>query len=464
MSKKLAGNALSIATADVGGRFFTFIANIHIARVLMPENYGAVVIALSIMGYTQLFANLGLDTFGTREMARDSANRPRAFGGILQLKVLLGLAVMLAAQALLPLVSLEPGLVRLTRLYLLYLPVTALFLEWFFRGIRRYHPLTAARWLEGIFYAGLVFWWIRQPEDLLKTPLCLIAGHLMAVLFLQVYRARFSEVRLSILPPGEIFALLSQSIPIGLGNIFSQVVMLLPPIVIGLSMGQTPAGQFGAAFRLVMLAMVIDRVFVALFLPGLARKWAEAPDQVRVPLERALRMIILLGGGLCLTLSVAAPLLIPFLYGPQYQAAIPLLMILSWFLMPTLLNSVFGFGLIAIGREKHYFQAIIRGAALALGVILAASYGKSLTLAAWGVVLGEVIIAYSTFRTFRQFLNPGFAKWLLAVAWGGGLALAGWWTIDMLPTGSALLLPPVYLLGLLASGALSLADIKGLFS
>ena len=177
--------------------------------------------------------------------------------------------------------------------------------------------------------------------------------------------------------------------------------------------------------------------------------WATRSEAAAARLAMILKTLIWGGCAICLMISMGAPLIIPLVYGDGFLLAIEPLRYLIWFLLPTLLNSVFAYSLIAIKQEQRYFAATLRGSIIALVVMVAAIYSNALHGAAIGVLLAELCIVTSVFLEFRKFLNPPFTL-SLAAAMATSLVLmiiarqTGWDAVWLLPLyGAALLLAAV---------------------
>ena len=182
---------------------------------------------------------------------------------------------------------------------------------------------------------------------------------------------------------------------------------MVPPIVIALFYDDEQLGLFGAAFRLAMMLLVIDRTFFTLFLPRIANIHASSPERLPEVLRRTFRLVVAVGIGLgLLMIPVAAPA-IRFVNGPEFaDAAVPL-MIMSWFVSATVLTTFFSYALVTAGFENAYFRAALTSAPISLLLILLLTWAFGIVGTAAGVVVAETVMALLMYRRFRRRLGIG---------------------------------------------------------
>ena len=65
--------------------------------------------------------------------------------------------------------------------------------------------------------------------------------------------------------------------------------------MIGIFMSTSEAGLYGAAFRLILIGMLLDRLFVQLLIPNLSKQWVENKERALVHLEHTSRIMLSVG-------------------------------------------------------------------------------------------------------------------------------------------------------------------------
>lgn len=417
---KLKEKAFWIAAGDIAGRGLSFATSIYLARILGSEFYGLIIVALSVLGYATWFADLGLISIGTRETAKEPVKRTFRVLEIFQLKLALGAGVLIFATFLVSIID-SGEIEKQVILGYLYsiIPYMAL-MEWFYAGKQQFGKIAASKILNGLLYFLLVIFLVNTAEDVTLVPVLYTAGVSIAALTLATFAIMDKPFTLPSRGIQIYPDLLKTSSILGLGKFFSQIVQLLPPLLIGTLLSLHDAGLYGAAFRVVIIAMMIDRVFVNLLLPNLASLWSIDRKSAAQKVDMVYRLVAVGGALIGLFTALSAEQVVLILYGSEYADSVLLLQILSILIAVTFINSLFSFGLIATGNDRNYFLATCLGGTIsAFIIIIFVAFGSSV-YAAVAVSLAEIILTWFTFMWFRKiiplnYLTPLLISYPLAV-------------------------------------------------
>lgn len=401
---KIRNNAFWIAAGDFSGRGFAFLTTIYLARTLGPEYYGLITVAVSILGYATWTSDLGLLNIGIREISKEPENRIFRAKEIFNLKVILAGVVLIFATIVLYSTSVSAIQKQVILGYLYSLIPYALLLEWFYSGKQQFWKITISRMVNGIIYLGLVYLMIQAPEDVTIVPVLYTLGIISAVVILGTFSISDQPFTLPSRGFSTYFKLIKQSSVVGVGGFFAQVVQLLPPILIGIFLSLEDAGLYGAAFKVILIAMMVDRVFVNLLLPNLSSLWNTNKESAIQKINMALKLLIV--GGILITLLVAinSGEIIALLFGNGFDESTGILKILSGFIFLTFINSLFSFGLIATNSDKKYMIATVLGGTISALLIFALSrFGNSETVAA-SVVISELVLTVTSYIWFKKIV------------------------------------------------------------
>lgn len=396
--------AFWIAVGDFGGRGFAFLTSIYLARSLGAEYYGLITVAVAILGYASWFADLGLITIGVREIAKEPQKRQFRAREIFNLKVALGAAVMLLSTMLVYLIPMEFYQQQVILGYLYSLIPYTLLMEWYFNGTQEFGKVALSRIINNALYFTLVFFFIQNSADVTLVPILYTVGVMAAVVVL----GTFSVMSHPFVQPSRSFQtykeLLKRSSIIGMGDFFSRVVQLLPPIIIGIFLSLKDAGTYGAAFRIIIIAMMLDRIFVNLLIPNLSSLWQSNKENAIQRMDMVFRLVIVGGCLITILTAINAELIIKILFGSGYSESVSILQILSLFILLTFLNSLFSFGLLATGNDNRYFMATaIGGSISAIIIVLFASFGTA-NWVALAVVFAELLLSFSSYIWFKKII------------------------------------------------------------
>lgn len=410
---KIKEKAFWIAAGDVAGRGLSFITSIYLARTLGSEFFGLITVAISILGYATWFSDLGLISIGTRETAKEPAKRIYRVKEIFQVKIILGILVLILATFVISTIDMGEieKQVILGYMYSI-IPYMAL-MEWFYAGKQEFGKIAVSKVFNGLVYFLLVVLLVHNMEDVTLVPVLYTVGVSVAAISLGTFAIKDKPF---VLPSRglQIFSdLLKTSSIVGLGKFFAQLVHLLPPLIIGSILTLHDAGQYGAAFRIVIIAMMIDRIFVNLLLPNLASIWATDKYAAIKRVETVYKLVTAGGVAIALFFALSAEPIVYILYGAEYYESIPMLQILSVLIAVTFVNSLFSFGLIATNNDKQYFLATCFGGTISAIVIIAfAAFGSTIQVVI-GVSLAEIIITLFTYFWFQKVVPINYLKPLL---------------------------------------------------
>lgn len=405
--------AFWISFGDIAGRGLSFITSIYLARVLGAEFYGLITVAISILGYATWFSDLGLHQIGTRETAKQPSKRIFRVLEVFRLRLFLGIIVLIISTMVISMIDMGEieKQVMLGYLYSL-IPYMAL-MEWFYAGKQEFGKIALSKVLNGLTYFILIYFMVDTVEDVTMVPVLYTVGIVTAALTLGTFALKDKPFSL----PSRGFQiypdLLKTSSILGLGQFFAQVVSLLPPLLVGALMSLRDAGIYGAAFKIVLIAMMVDRVFVNLLLPNLSSMWSQNRSAA-VSKVKLIYGILTVGGALIgMATAIGAEQIIFLLFGDNYAESVVVLQILSVMISVTFINSLFLFGLIATNKDKEFFIATCFGGTVSALIIFGIAAFGDLVMVTISVVFAEIIITFFTYFWFRKVIPSNYVKPIL---------------------------------------------------
>jgi O-antigen/teichoic acid export membrane protein len=406
--RNLTTKAFWILFSDGGAKLFGFFTTIYLARTFGAESYGLIVLALSVLGICIWFSDLGIETLATRAMAA-SEPKDRTPARYFWLKVTLSIVVMIISAAFIwVLLSHNPTLRLLVLLFLISLLPQSLQIQWYYNGIQDFKWITVANWLQGAVYlGGLIV--IVTSDDLKLVPLIysfsILIGAFTMLLSYRGKQSLFNSPDVSKWT-GDI----QNSFYLGAGHFMAQSIILLPPIAIGYFFSESDVGYYSAAFKLILVVMLADRMMNTLLLSNLSKLWSERPKDVSEQLSMVARWMIVFGSLGTIGLFFVSSTVIPFLFGADYEAAVFMLKILCFILPVTFLNSVYSYGLISFGKDSLYMKSTLLGGICAIAVLLAAGSSSHMNIMLGSVVAAEIVITLSVYFQFRQTMRLNIGR------------------------------------------------------
>ena len=453
--KKPVRDILAILGGDIGARAVGFLVTLYLARILAPASFGIINIGMAVLGYLSLLGSPGIQMVETRNAAAAAGGMTARTGAILSMRLVAAPVLICLTYAVLMLGGVPAATRDVVALYSLSLIPLALSLDWLFQGKEDFRGVMASRLLNSIVFGAAVFAFVRTESDVRLAPVAFLAGNLAGTLLLgAACRRRFGLPRLG-WEPSEWGELLRSNVPAGTAMFLAQSVTNLPPIVIGVLLSNADAGIYSAGMKLIFLLLIVDRTLNSLFLPVATRYAVSRTEEFPALLSAALTAVLVMMVPILIGTCIVARPVVLLIFGPGYEGAVPVVRVLTGYVLVTLLNSLVICTLVAFGRTRTYSVIVSGGALIVCVTVVAFTALLGPAGAGAGIVVGEGVmlgwLVRAASRTtplpsFRFLLKPAIAGVAMA---GSGVALAGF--------------PPV--ISLLASCALFvvvLLTIKGL--
>ncbi len=350
-----------------------FVVNAYVARILNVEGFGLINYSLAFLTYLLLFSNMGLTTLGVREVAKDKENR-KIIGEIIGTKLFLTLILYIV---FLPLLLVIPGNPLAKRIILLYL-ITGIpnvfYLEFVFQAREEMEYIGISRIIQYLSYLTLVFALLKSKEQIVAVPISYLVAYLTAtlfllLLFLKKYQNIYVSLRLI-----DSYRILLKALPIGFATIIYQAVMNFPVICLGILHGDEQVGLFSACFKIILLLLIVERIFYYLFFPIFSKQTTQGRDKV----EKSFILFSQLSLIVTILISIVgiafAERIVLLIYGQDFASGASILRVLLLYFIVAPLNTIWGYGLVALSQEKKFFKIIIITAILNLTLIIILGY------------------------------------------------------------------------------------------
>ncbi len=337
---------------------------IYLARMLGPDAFGYFSYAFTITFFLSNFVDMGLSTYGIREIAK---NRPR-FGvyasEIVSFRFLAASALFLLLAIVTILSSHSAALKAIIIASSLLLFTFSFSTEWVFQGIEKMGMVFISFAVTSSLQLGLVCLFVRKPQDLLKAPIIFFLATLpIAFSYLKILNFKALLKREDI---KKIFSYLSSSLVIWSISIFAQVYNGLDIFILGLFRPIEEVGYFTIARR-VIGAFILFMVFLTnALLPRLSYAFCSDPELFKSTTRKFLRLATTLTIFVLLPAIFLCEKILVFAVGPEYSPAVLPLNIMIVGLIFVLFNLPYSTGLIACGMEKDVMIQTAASAVLSL--------------------------------------------------------------------------------------------------
>jgi O-antigen/teichoic acid export membrane protein len=374
--ERLEKNFIWMAAANIIGSLFSAVLFIYLARTLRAEAFGSISYAHSFIFYILNFVDLGLSTYGIREIAKNRSRAVEYVSEIVSFKLLLASALFIIVTVSTFLASGQPQFRILMVEVALLLFASALSCDWAFQGQEKMHMVLVSFATTTILQFGLIYTLVKGPADLLKSALIYsLAAFVIPVLFLIHFRYM---PKLDTKYLKQIKTYLSSSIIIWSIAMFAQVYNGLDIVLLGFFRTPEEVGYFTVARRVIGGATLLMIFLANALLPRLSSTFLSKDiGQFTDATHKFLKISLFLAVFVLFPLIFLSDGLIAFALGNEYlPAAVPFKIMAVAFIF-VMFNLPYSTGLVAAGFEKAVLKQVFVSAAVSviLNVLLMPKYG-----------------------------------------------------------------------------------------
>lgn len=431
---RVARNTLAPILLNLFNKGILFALTFVSLRLLGPEGAGEYRYAVVIWGWFEVVTNFGLNTFLTREVARDRNQANRYLATTTTLRLIfaaLGIPVLFAfvlIRGALVQPPLSPSLIgALLLLYggLFFSTISTGLTALFYAYERAEIPavtatisafLTAAAGVLALLSGGGVIGLAAVSAGVNLVTLILL-GVLASRLFFRP-RLEFDQ--------GLASSALGESFPLMLNHLLATLFFRINVVLLEALKGPLVVGWYSVVYTWVDTIGIIPAFFTQALFPSMSRQALEDRPALQRSWYVGLKVMSLIITPLAVVTSLLATPMINILGGPQYlpHGAIAL-SVFIWAMVIGWVNSVTQYVIIALNRQRTLTWAFIIGAAFNVIANLILIPRWSYLAAALVAICSEIVLLGCFTIVLRAELpnaNPLTPVWRV---WLAGAAMAG---------------------------------------
>ncbi|MBQ7175105.1 MAG: oligosaccharide flippase family protein [Lachnospiraceae bacterium] len=423
---------------------FPLITFPYVSRILQPEGLGKVSFATSLITYFNMFAQLGIPTYGIRACARVRDDREMLSRTVQEI-FLINLIMSVAAYVLLGLVLLTVP--RLQGEKLLYIIVSlgiffnTIGMEWLYKALEQYTYITVRSIAFKIVAIIAMFMLVHAKKDYVIYGAITILAASASSIFNFAYAGHFVDRK-----PCDGLDLKKHLKPVlvffGM-SCATTIYLHLDTLMLGFMKSDVDVGYYHTAVRIKTILVSVVTSLGAVLLPRCSYYVENSMmEEFRRICRKALNFVWILATPLMVYFILYAAQGIRFLSGSAYGGSVVPMQII----MPTLLfiglSNILGIQvLIPLGKERVVLMSEIAGAVvdMIINLLLIPRYASA--GAAFGTTIAEAVVlgiqCWALRDTVPDLLKPiRWWKTLVSVL----VASAACWWVQYLPLGTFLTL------------------------
>lgn len=363
---------IALASAEVVAKVAGFVAFAALARVLSPEAYGGVELAVQIALALTMFVDFGLGPIGARRVASAPHDAARVAGEIATLRIALAVVAYGAAYAIAGRLAVSEEIRSLVRVVSLSVFAAPFVSSWLFQGLGRMRWVAGGQLLRMCVFAGLVLGFVHGDAQLARVGAAELTAMLALAGWYRLGEARSVGSRPLGAPLPRLRALAIEALPVGASRVTAALQQYAPTLLVAQLAGPADLAWFAAAHRLVTSLQAFVEIHLFNLYPQLVRAAERGAEAIPEAAATSLRVSAWLGCGVALALGAVAAPLLGLVFGSAFEAGANALALAAFSLPLALVGGHARFALLAAGRQRGELAAALAGAAVTLASAWAA--------------------------------------------------------------------------------------------
>lgn len=404
----IAKNTGLLAISNVITSILGFFLLIYLARYLGEVGFGKYSFALSFTALFSIIANLGMNNYIIREIARNKELTNEYLTNVSVIKLLLSFIAFGLIVLTINLMDYPKDTTYAVYLFGIYMILISFVLTFrsIFQAYERMGYDAAVGVIEYIILFSLVLFVLFSGYGLIELAYVYIFVGIVAV------SLSFSIIVIKIAKPKPAIdfslwkTLIVGSIPFALNALFGVLFFRIDTVMLSVLKNDAAVGIYNAAYNPLLALGVIPTVFIAALYPVMSRYFVSSKDSLEILTGLSSKYMAILGFPVAMGCFVLADRFIALFYLDQFSASIIAFQILALFIPLRFVSSVTGTLLTSINRQS--LRTVSVGLSALFNIVLNAALIPYLSYigASIATVLSEVLLYF----VFIYYINKQYKK------------------------------------------------------
>lgn len=378
----------------------------YLSRVLGPDGIGKISYAESIVAYFVLFAAIGIQRYGQREVSYvqdDIEKKTLVFWNTKALSLITSLVVLA--------VYIPFALSRDNRSMYLVLSLNIINViadvSWFFQGLEEFKKIITRNAFIRLINIGFIFLFVKQREDILIYVIWMTSATLLCSVSLWPdLKSQIKIVSIKRIKPfHNFYVVLSLFIP----TIAIEIYTVLDKTMIGVITNNAfQNGYYEQAMKMSKMVLAIITALGTVMLPRIGSLFQEGNiEAIKTSIYRSYRFVWMISIPMCFGLMITSNNFVPWYFGKDYDEVIPLLHILSFLIIIIGISNVTGVQyLIPVKKHNSFTLTVVVGALVNFCMNVAFIRSFQAIGAAIASVIAETTVTVIQLIIVRRELRP----------------------------------------------------------
>lgn len=377
-SRKILKNIFSLSFAEIANKGILFLTTAYLARVILPEGFGIIGLANSILVYFLLIVNLGFNTVGTREIAKSELKIGNYVNAIVTMRSLLAVFSYIILLLITFFIIDKPEETKVViAICGINLFSNAILLDWVYQGNEKMEVIAIRQVItSSLNLLGILLFVHTKSDVVLAMSVTVASTMINAVWMLIFYVKNYERIKISF--DFTLWKLiLKDSIPITFSTFFITIINTLCILILGFLRNDTETGIYNAAYRILLFVYIPSGIIQSAFFPVFSR--AEFVADRQFIYKKYFLFQSAIGVFIAISFFTFSEFVVGIVYGKDYTATVDVLRYLMITSLIIYFNSSMMPPLIAWKKERKILFAIASAAVVnvILNFVLIPKYGPN---------------------------------------------------------------------------------------
>lgn len=345
-----------------------FITTPYISRVFGADGVGSYAVSYSIAQYFTLFGLLGINSYGSRQIAYCRDNKQeceKAFWNLNYMKFLtMGISIVAYVVYVLFCVQPEKKLLYIAQSFVLF---ASLFdISWYFAGVEKFKTTALRSMAVKIIGMLLVFCFVKDKNDVWLYALIIAVSLFVGQAIVWVIALK--ELAFCLPDIKTIIQYMRGTVKLWIPALAINIYTSLDKIMLGFMISDAEAGLYENSQKMIKMVSTITTTFAAVMTPKMSNYYKNGKlDTIKDNVYKSFKFVTILAVPMVFGVMAIRKSFVPWFYGAGFEKVAILLIVSAWLVLTLSWSNVLGNQiLIACNRERYYTIAVTVGAVVNL--------------------------------------------------------------------------------------------------
>lgn len=344
--QRIAKNTGVLLISQIASHIIGFFFIMYTARYLGADGFGTLSFALAFTGIFGVFADLGLQPLIAREVARDKILAGKYLGNVSVIKTILaaftfGIIALTVNLVGYPEQTIE--VVYLVALSVIFSAFSQMFYA-IFQAFEKMEYQSIGQILNfSLLLSGALFAISHGFSVIGFASLFFLASAIVLLYCIVVCLRKFSKPKMEV-DLSFWRVTIKEALPFGLSGIFIMIYYYIDTVMLSLMIpdANDVLGWYNAAYRLVLVLLVIPSVYFASIFPIMSRLYKTSKESLKFVHEHSFKYMVMIAFPIGMGTTLLADKIILLIFGSDFAPATIALQILVWSSVLIFMSQAFG--------------------------------------------------------------------------------------------------------------------------